>query len=369
MAKKKKKVTKKAAAPKKAVNKRKTAKPKRGTAKKAVRKPRKPLPPKGLYLYNKIQSVFAEYNASLPNQKKIPFALRTKIISQDIIKHFMKLPTSKATRKAILDYIILLLEGVNPDLCDARLLPPSIYSIIPYYELDNFIRDVLPNCVDIRVNAGEWGLTPIFNTANYSYSNSGVQQIVENLRPMEKTEPQYPEFNGKVLVKPRRADDNNPSSYFLDMQLYVSGAPVPQRPTDESKEVKKKMKKEEREKEEKMKAVKKLIQEKISKLTKKVPKTKKEEPAKTIPLPPPSKVAKERTSKATEAKLLEQTNLYIANMQRLYNQGLISKAEMKSAMQKALNLQAPPTPAPAPAKKISIAKKATKKAKPKKRKK
>ena len=338
MAERKSKVIKKTDVKKSANKKNATKKkPQTADAVKATPKKRKKPTPKGLLLYNRIQSVFAEYNRSLPKDRQIPYALRTKIISQDVIKHFMKLPTRKATRKAILEYIIIILQQVNPELCDARLLPPSLYSIIPYYELDNFIQEVLPNCVDVRVNAGEFGVTAIFNTANYNYSSSGVQEIVENLRPLEQTEPTYPEFNGRVLVKPRRTDDNNPSSYFLDMQLYVQGTPVRTLPKDEGKEVQKKMKKEEREQEAKRKIVKKLIQEKISKLTKKVPKNKKQEPTKTIPFPTTEK----KKETAQDAKLLEQTNIYIANMQNLYSQGLITKEEMKLAMKQALNLQSP----------------------------
>jgi len=81
----------------------------------------------------------------------------------------------------------------------------------------------LPDCVEVKVNAGTFGKTKIFNTANYSYYGNGVQKIVERIREeLEGNLSGFAYFSGIVKVKPGKSNDGKAESYFVDFILYIN---------------------------------------------------------------------------------------------------------------------------------------------------
>ncbi len=346
MAPKKKPVKQKKSPSPKKTGKKPLRKPVYGKPKQKKRaKPVKAKQPKSLYLYNKISHDLAEYNKSLRDADKIPYALRKKI-AKDILAHFKGLPKRAATYKAIREYIEQQLSEFDSSICDPRTIDASKYALIPFYDLDAFMGE-LPDCVDVRVNAGQYGDTGIFNTADYNYAGSGCKAIVDTLEPFHHgSPPNCPQFEGKILVKPNRQDDNNKTSYYLEMQVIMNEG-EPAHLKGQGKEVAaKQISKKERAERKLKEQAKKLAQEKIKELTKKTPKTKREIVFREEP-------KKEKVSKREQADLLGKINTYVKNMQDLYKQGLISKKDMQAAMRKAVNLDIPSAPVK-PAKRIAL---------------
>lgn len=321
-----------------------SGKPKKAGSLKKIKKPAKKRKYKineGLKLYNKLSHEVAVINKKLKPEEKLPNGIRLKFL-KDVYAHYKGKTIKQLKIAEIRQYILYQIQIINTGVCDVRLIPPSSYIDINYFEMDLFISDTLPDCVDLKVNAGEYGSTGIFNTSSYSYTYSGVQQIVENLRPLEMHEKVYPTFNGIVLVKPNRQDDDNPNSYYLEMQLSLMGIPIS---TNEKLIIPKEIKPKSNLEKEQMKQIKELMKQKISELTKKVPKElpkpieKKIEPKKEKPIVQTKKQV--INEKQAQADLLRQKNMYIKNMNDLYEKGLINKKEMQSAMKQALNLEVP----------------------------
>jgi hypothetical protein len=85
---------------------------------------------------------------------------------------------------------------------------------------------VLPECLDVRVNGGQYGVTKIFNTSNYSYYSDGVQKIIENIRKDIDNSSGRAYFSGIVKLKPRRKNNGEGQNYFVDYVLYMNDEPL-----------------------------------------------------------------------------------------------------------------------------------------------
>jgi hypothetical protein len=75
------------------------------------------------------------------------------------------------------------------------------------------------------VNAGQFGVTKIFNTSNYSYYTNGVQTIIEKIRVVVNNDSGRAYFSGIVKLKPRRKDNGDAQNYFVDYVLYLNDNP------------------------------------------------------------------------------------------------------------------------------------------------
>jgi primosomal protein N' len=81
----------------------------------------------------------------------------------------------------------------------------------------------LPDCLDVRVNAGYLGKTRIFNTRNYSYYGDGVRKIIENIRKeLAENKSGMAYFSGVVKLKNRRKNDGNADNYYVEYILYIN---------------------------------------------------------------------------------------------------------------------------------------------------
>jgi hypothetical protein len=182
---------------------------------------------KGRKLYNFLVKELGEANKKLPDQQRMGIARRRKIVSTEI---FPKLKTKDTQSiRDIRSEIKKIVSALPPkEICNPLYLSEAYLSFIEYYEIDNHIRNVLPDCLDIRINAGIYGKTKLFNTANYTYSGSGVQDIVESIRENLEDLPsgQNPYFSGTVKLKNKKKNDGNPDNYFVDYILYENDIPT-----------------------------------------------------------------------------------------------------------------------------------------------
>jgi hypothetical protein len=180
---------------------------------------------KGIRLYNFLLKQLTEQNNKSKTKQKLSLAAKRKIVSEQL---YPKYKTAATVSKADIGKDVrAVVKGLAPkEICNPLYLSEAYLAFIEYYEIDNHIRTVLPDCLDVRVNAGYLGKTKIFNTNNYSYYSSGVRKIIENIRKeLEENKSGMAEFSGVIKVKPNRPNNGNGDNYFVDFILSINNTP------------------------------------------------------------------------------------------------------------------------------------------------
>lgn len=183
-------------------------------------------------LYNRLLKQFTAINNKLPEERKLSISERRKIIKESLIPKFKNVPDYKLRVKSIKEQIFTEYEKVPPkEACDLNYIDPSIYGKpVNWFEIDEFLTEKVLECIYVRVNAGEFGKTKIFNTRDYDYYNNGVQKITEKIREVADNPKSrikiYPVYMGIQKLKPRKRNDGTPENYFLDMVLYINNHPM-----------------------------------------------------------------------------------------------------------------------------------------------
>jgi hypothetical protein len=195
------------------------------------------MPQKKTTLYNKILKEFTKVNRKLPEDKKLSISDRRKIIKEVLLpKYKGKVPISKVRVKDLRAKINREIAKQPPkELCDLNYIDVSEYAFIEWFSLDETISQVLPDCVYVKVTAGDYGETRIFNTRDYSYSRNGVRRIVEEIRPDAENESGKFIFSGYRKLRPNKRNNGNPENYYLDLVLTLidsRGNELPQGDTD-----------------------------------------------------------------------------------------------------------------------------------------
>jgi len=181
---------------------------------------------KGVRLYNKILKEFTRVNNSLPEDRKVSLADRRKYITEVLYPQFKGIDPTKVGVKAIRKGIDGVVSSIIPqEGCDPNIISPSVYADVMWFELDEFIRDVLPKCIFIRVDGDSSGKTKIFNTLNYDYNGSGVRKIIDKIR-LEVKNSSDASFTGVKKLKPNKANDGTPENYFIDFVLVINSVPT-----------------------------------------------------------------------------------------------------------------------------------------------
>lgn len=177
---------------------------------------------KGIKLYNFLLKQVGEANKKSKSKQQLGIQSRRKIVSEQLYPKFKSAP--KVTLTEIRKNIQGVITALPPkEICNPLFLPESQLVFIEYYAIDEHIRNVLPDCLDVRVNAGRFGKTKIFNTRGYLYQAAGVRKIVENIRDEvsdNKSGRAY--FDGIVKLKYNRPNDGNPNNYFVDFVLFIN---------------------------------------------------------------------------------------------------------------------------------------------------
>jgi hypothetical protein len=186
--------------------------------------PKKKSTSKKLTLYQKVSKKFTALNNKLPEEQKLSIQRRRQLIKQGILPALSTTPKSKIRLKQIDEIIkgqIALIPTRDPNLCNLNYISPSQYQEIEWFEIDEFLQRRLPDCIYVKVNAGSFGSTKIFNTRNYNYYFNGVQQITENIRKEVDNASGSAFYSGRQMLRPKMKNDGKADSYYLDLVLYM----------------------------------------------------------------------------------------------------------------------------------------------------
>jgi len=174
-------------------------------------------------LYNKISKEFTKINSKLPEERKLSVKERRTFIKERIYPIYKDSPASRISIKAIKTLVQEIVETIPPKIgCDVNYISSSVLDV-NYYELDDFIKDVLPSCIFIKINAGVYGSTKIFNTRNYNYTKNSVKNIVDSIRVVVNNNSGIDmSFTGVKKLRPRKLNDGTPENYFIDFILTIN---------------------------------------------------------------------------------------------------------------------------------------------------
>jgi len=183
---------------------------------------------RGVSLYNKILKEFTKVNNSLPEERKLSLSDRRKYIKEKIYPQFKGADKTRVSVKDIKKEIVGVLDTIVPkEGCDVNFISPSIVANVGWFELDDFIRDVLPACIYISIDAGDFGKTKIFNTLNYNYTKNGVKKIVDNIRDFVNNDSGVDvTFTGEKRLRKGKTNDGTPENYYIEFILVVNSEPI-----------------------------------------------------------------------------------------------------------------------------------------------
>lgn len=176
---------------------------------------------KGIRLYNALLRELGEANKKATKSQRLSASQRRKIVSQDLYPKFKA--QAKVSVREIRKDIRSVIKALPPiEICNPLYLSEAYLAFVEYYEIDNHIRKVLPECLDVRVNGGTFGITKIFNTSNYGYYTDGVQKIIEAIRKDVENNSGRAYFSGIIKLKPKKKDNGEGQNYFVDYVLYIN---------------------------------------------------------------------------------------------------------------------------------------------------
>jgi hypothetical protein len=173
-------------------------------------------------IYNRILKEFTKVNNQLPEERKLSIKERRKIIKEQVLPKYKDLPAYKFRVKALKSEIFKIYDKIPPkEFCDLNYIDTSEFAFVEWFSLDETIRELVPDCLFVKVTAGEYGETKIFNTRNYEYGGKGVRDIVENIRPDAEGASGKFIFSGYKKLRPRKRNDGTPENYYLDFVLFI----------------------------------------------------------------------------------------------------------------------------------------------------
>jgi len=177
-------------------------------------------------IYGVISKQFTKVNKKLPPERKLSYKDRKRIIKEEILPKFKGVPKSKLRLKPINNAINSSINKIPPkEICDLNFIDVGAeYGYVEWFALDETISEIVPDCIFVKVTAGQFGETKIFNTRDYDYSKSGVRAIVEDIRiPASNTSGRY-FFSGYQKLRPNKKNNGNPDNYYLDFVLFEMDA-------------------------------------------------------------------------------------------------------------------------------------------------
>ena len=183
---------------------------------------------KGLQLYHKLLKQFTKVNNQLPEDRKVSLEDRRKYVTKKLYPQYKGISASRVGVKAINKSIEQVLSTIIPqEGCDLNYISPSVAVDIAWFDLDDYIREVLPKCIYIKIDAGQFGVTNVFNTLNYNYDRNGVKGIVDKIRDFVNNDTQIDvSFTGYKQLRRGKANDGTPENYYLHFILVVNSEEI-----------------------------------------------------------------------------------------------------------------------------------------------
>jgi hypothetical protein len=180
------------------------------------------MPKKRSTTYHRILKEFTKINDKLPEERKLSIQERRRIIKEKILPRYKGKPKSKFKITKVKSVILREVGKVPPkEICNLNYLDLSTFAFVEWFALDETINQIVPDCVYIKVTAGDYGETGIFNTRNYQYGRNGVRRIIENIRPDAENESGRFIFTGIKKLRPRKANNGDAENYYLDFVLNI----------------------------------------------------------------------------------------------------------------------------------------------------
>jgi hypothetical protein len=295
---------------------------------KKIRKPSK---------YNKILREFTKINNRLPEEKKLSIQERRRIIKEQLLPQFSKVPYSRLRLKAIKPAIYKQIDKIPAkEACDINYLDLSDFALVEFFNLDETISQLVPDCVYVKVSAGEYGETNIFNTRDYVYSSKGVQDIVEAIRPDAEGKSGQFIFSAYKKLRPRKRNDGTPENYYLDFVLLLVDRKGNEQPQGSTEEVQYEPPKTRETRKRKTKA-RNLIEAKIKNLRSKKASRKRARKTLDKNLQKFSKLSKKASKNPTlrnRAEFSKQFNYSADLVEKYYKEGKLTKAQYDKAIQR-----------------------------------
>ena len=187
----------------------------------------------GLVVYNLLLKEVSRINKGLKENRKLSLPERRALISKKIYPEYKGLRKDQVRFWPLRELIYRKLKNVRARQgCDVRAIPKEEYTGVPYFALDDQIRNIYPKCVYLRAYAGKYGITNIFSTREYDYERSGIAEITRALNEEMQRSPKRrdstiaPVYNGGVQLRPKKKNDGAPSSYYLELILEINDRPV-----------------------------------------------------------------------------------------------------------------------------------------------
>jgi len=187
--------------------------------------------------YHKILREFTKINDKLPEERKLSISERRRIIKEKVLPRYKGLSKSKVKVTEIRGSIVREVQKIPPkEICNLNYLDLSTFAYVEWFSLDETLTQIVPDCVYIKISAGDYGETGIFNTRNYQYGRNGVRRIIENIRPDAENESGKFIFSGYKKLRPRKPNNGEAENYYLDFVLNIldsKGNAAAQGDTDE----------------------------------------------------------------------------------------------------------------------------------------
>ena len=172
--------------------------------------------------YNFILKEFTKLNKKLPAERKLSYKQRRDIVKNQILPQFADVPKSRIGKRRLKAAFNLEISTIpSKEICDINYIDVSEFALVEWFSLDETIRELVPDCVYVKISGGDYGETRIFNTRDYEYGGNGVRSIVEAIRPdAENVSGRYI-FSAYKKLRPRKRNNGNPENYYLDFVLVI----------------------------------------------------------------------------------------------------------------------------------------------------
>lgn len=181
---------------------------------------------KGILLYNLLMKEITKVNKNLPENRRLSVKERREIISKKIYPKYKDQARSRIRLIPLREKITRTVKRLpKREQCDLLSIDPTLYLAITYYEIEQFVGNTLPKCIYVKVDAGEFGSTNIFNTRDFDYYSTGLSEITNKINEYSRTNSlntsNVPEYDGSINIRPGKKNDGTADNYFLEMILNI----------------------------------------------------------------------------------------------------------------------------------------------------
>jgi hypothetical protein len=183
----------------------------------------------GILVYNLLVKEVTRRNASLPENKQLTIKERRTWISEKLYPAYKGISKSRIRLGDLRATIDKKLKRLPRKLIEnLAAIDPLTYQGIEYFAIDDFIAQVLPKNVFVKVDAGTYGSTGIFKVVDFDYQRSGIQTITNNINNnfTRRRSSDIPVYFGAIQLRPQKKNDGSPDSYYLEMTFNEANAPV-----------------------------------------------------------------------------------------------------------------------------------------------